>query len=350
MTDTPTHEEDEAAVGAAAAEVEDGRDLLARVRGHAAAGLVVNLAPSGFWLVVFFLVPLVVMFVYSFGHRVGFGEVATAFDGLEHLTLEQYSTFFVPDGMTLTRTVTVILLWLLEQALPVGELTAVDPTPYVRLTVRSIWFGTVTTVVAVLVGYPTAYFIARGAPAKYRNWLIFFVVLPYWASYLVRVYAIKVLLAKGGLLATALLWLPWVTEEPTLLFTDFAVEFGLLYIWIPFMILPAYASIENIDFTLHEAAMDLGGDRWDAFFRVTLPLSMPGVIAGSVLIFIPSVGAYVIPALLGGPNSMTIGQFIALQFGPAGNWPLGAAAAFVLMAIMLLIIGGYQRRVGGDLV
>jgi spermidine/putrescine transport system permease protein len=115
------------------------------------------------------------------------------------------------------------------------------------------------------------------------------------------------------------------------------------------MILPIYASIENLDFTLHEAAMDLGADRLDAFFKVTLPLSMPGVTAGSVLVFIPSVGAYVIPNLLGGPNTATIGNFIAGQFGAAGNWPLGAAASFVLMVIMLGVIAIYMRRAGGDL-
>jgi spermidine/putrescine transport system permease protein len=156
------------------------------------------------------------------------------------------------------------------------------------------------------------------------------------------------LLAENGLMATLIEALPFVASAPSMLNNNFAVEFGLVYIWIPFMILPVYASVEQIDFTLHEAAMDLGADRLDAFLRVTFPLSMPGIVAGSLLVFIPAVGAFVIPELLGGPSTATIGRFIASQFGAAGNWPLGAAASFVLMAIMLGSIIVYLRRVGGD--
>ncbi|MFC7046787.1 ABC transporter permease [Halobacteriaceae archaeon GCM10025711] len=320
--------------------------MLRRVRRHPYTGLIVNLAPSTFWLTVFFLVPLGVMFFYSFGERGAFGEVLI---GAEYLGLQQYATFFVPDGATLPEAVWYSLAWILEGLIPLNvQLAATDPTPYVQLTVKSINYGILATVFSFLIGYPMAYYVARGVPEQYQNLLIALVVLPYWASYLVRVYAIKLLLAKGGILPSLVQALPFVADQPKLLYTAFSVQFGLVYVWVPFMILPAYASIENIDFTLHEAAMDLGADRLDAFLKVTFPLSLPGVIAGSILVFIPSVGSYVIPELLGSPNTPTIGEFIASQFGAAGNWPLGAAAAFVLTAIMLGAIGLYQRRAGGE--
>lgn len=322
--------------------------LWRRVRHHRYAGLVVNLAPAGFWLAVFFVVPLAVMFYFSFGERGAFGQVLI---GIEHLGLQQYATFFLPEDAGVLEAAWVTVAWLVEWITPFDlQLTARRPTPYVQLTIRSIWFGLATTGIAFLMGYPMAYFIARAAPERYRNLLIVLIVLPYWASYLVRVYAIKLLLARNGILPTLLEALPFVDGQPKLLFTAFSIHFGLVYVWVPFMILPVYASIDQIDFTLHEAAMDLGADRLDAFLRVTLPLSMPGVFAGSVLVFIPSVGAFVIPELLGSPNAATIGEFIAEQFGAAGNWPLGAAAAFVLTGIMLVAIWFYQRYAGSDLV
>ncbi|MFC6942102.1 ABC transporter permease [Salinirubellus sp. GCM10025818] len=323
------------------------REGVRRVRRNRYLGLVVNAAPSALWLTVFFLVPLGVMFYYSFGERGAFGQVLL---GLSNIGLQQYATFFVPEGATVPQAIWYSLAWMIEGVLPGGvELAATDPTPYVKLTVKSINFAVVTTLVAFLIGYPMAYYLARNVSSERQNLLIALVVLPYWASYLVRIYAIKLLLSGNGIVPSLLVRLGVTDSPPQLLFTDFSVQFGLVYIWLPFMILPIYASIENLDFTLHEAAMDLGADRLDAFFKVTLPLSMPGVTAGSVLVFIPSVGAYVIPNLLGGPNTATIGNFIAGQFGAAGNWPLGAAASFVLMVIMLGVIAIYMRRAGGDL-
>jgi spermidine/putrescine transport system permease protein len=320
--------------------------LLRAIRAHPYTGLLVNITPSAFWLSIFFLVPLAVMFLYSFGERGAFGQVLI---GVEHLGLQQYATFFVPQGMSLTGAAWVTFAWLLDSIVPVQlNLAEATPTPYVQLTFRSIWYGVLATFVSLVVGYPMAYYVARLAPEKYQNLLIALVVLPYWASYLVRVYAIKLLLAKNGIVPTLATYLPFIDQQPSLLFNAFSVQVGLVYIWIPFMILPAYASLEQIDFTLNEAAMDLGADRLDAFVHVTFPLSMPGVVAGSLLVFIPSVGAYIIPELLGGPSTVTIGNFIAAQFGSAGNWPLGAAASFVLMVIMLGGIAIYLRRAGGD--
>jgi spermidine/putrescine transport system permease protein len=322
------------------------RERARAIRRNRLLGLVVNLTPSAFWLTLFFLVPLFVMFVYSFAERGAFGEVLL---GVEYLGLQQYATFFLPDGATLLEAAWYTVAWVLEWFVPGdAQLAAGDPTPYVKITARSINFGIITTVTCLLIGYPIAYYIARHVPERRQNLLIALIVLPYWASYLVRVYAIKILLAGNGIVSTLLTMLG-VANQPDLLFTDFAVVFGLVYIWLPFMVLPIYSSIENLDFTLHEAAMDLGADRVDAFVRVTVPLSMPGVVAGSVLVFIPSVGAFVIPSLLGGTSTATVGEFIASQFGSAGNWPLGAAASFILMVIMLGAIGLYQRGAGGDM-
>ena len=322
------------------------RDRVRRLRRHRYIGLVVNLTPSVFWLGVFFLIPLAVMLYYSFGTRGAFGEVLL---GPAALGLQQYATFFVPEDATILEAVWYSVAWTVEYILPGStQLAAGEPTPYVQLTVRSINFGVITTLVCLLLGYPIAYFLAQHVPEGHRNLLLALIVLPYWASYLVRVYAIQLLLSKNGLIPSALVTLGFAETRPQLLFTDFAVIVGLVYIWLPFMVLPIYSSIETLDFTLHEAAMDLGADRLDAFRKVTLPLSMPGVVAGSVLVFIPSVGAFVVPNLLGGPDTATIGNFIARQFGSAGNWPLGAAASFVLMVIMLAAIGLYQRYAGGD--
>jgi len=325
----------------------EDRSLVQRFRSHPYAGLLVNAGPGAFWLTVFFLVPLAVMFVYSFGERGAFGQVLL---GLENMGLQNYRTFFVPEGASLLQTVWISIAWFIQWVTPgTITLTEATPTPYVQLTIRSIWYGTVATVVCFLVGYPTAYYIAKLAPEQHRNMLLALVVLPYWASYLVRIYAVKLLLSRNGVVPSLLEALPFVTEAPSLLYNNFSVEFGLIYVWLPFMILPAYASIEQIDFEMQEAAMDLGADRLDAFLRVTFPLSLPGVVAGSILVFIPSVGAYVIPELLGGPSNATIGRFIASQFGAAGNWPLGAAASFVLMAIMMGSIWIYLKRAGGGL-
>jgi len=319
--------------------------LFRRIRHHRYAGLFVNLSPSAFWLTVFFVLPLIVMLYYSFGERGAFGEVLL---GPANLGLQQYAQFFVPDGGNILGAAWVTLLWTVQGFIPFGiKLTSLAPTPYVQLTIKSIGYGLITTLVSFAFGYPMAYYVGRLAPKKWRNQLLILVVLPYWASYLVRVYAIKLMLAKNGLINNLLAMLG-VVSDVRLLYTDFAVQYGLVYIWIPFMILPIYASLEQLNPELNEAAMDLGADRLDSFRYVTLPLSKPGVVAGSILVFIPSVGAYVIPALLGGANTATIGEFIAAQFGAAGNWPLGAAAAFILMIIMFGALWAYQRGASGD--
>ncbi|WP_049901432.1 ABC transporter permease [Halococcus agarilyticus] len=320
-------------------------DLFDRLRRHRYVGLVFNIAPASVWLVAFFLVPLAVMFYYSFGTRGAFGVVLL---DAANLGLQQYVTFFIPDDASVLEAAWYTVGWLFGQFVPfVPNVAGGTPTPYVQLLFKSLYFGVITTVFALAMGYPLAYFVARKTPSGYQNLLVALVVLPYWASYLVRIYAIKILLARGGLVDSLLTTLG-IADNVTLLYSDIAVGTGLIYVYVPFMILPVYASLEQFDPTLEEAAMDLGADRLDAFRKVTLPLSLPGVIAGSILVFIPAVGTYVIPELLGGTSTATIGEFIASQFGAAGNWPLGAAAAFVLMVIMFGALWAYQTWAGGD--
>ena len=320
--------------------------LVQRIRRNQWTGAVVNLAPSAFWLGVFFLAPLAVMFFFSFGERGAFGEVLLA---TENLGLQQYRRFFVPEGLSMLGAIWTTVAWLIDTVIPgTQSLASTQPTPYVRLLFKSIGYGILATVVSFVVGYPMAYYIGHIASEEYQNLLVVLVILPFWASFLVRIYAIQLLLSANSVLMSAFAVLPFVEQGVTLMNSQFAVLLGLVYIWIPFMILPVYSSIEEIDFTLQEAAMDLGADRFEAFYHVIFPQSKPGVMAGSILVFIPSAGAYVIPELLGGTDSQMIGNFIADQFGSAGHWPLGAAGAFVLMGVMLLSIAAYQRG-GGEL-
>lgn len=316
-------------------------NVLGTLRKNRYVGLLFNIAPSAFWLLVFFLIPLCVMFYYSFGQRGAFGVYLL---GPEYFGFQQYATFFVPEGATVLQAIWYTVAWILEGLIPFDvQLASALPTSYVRLTIESIWFGFAATIVSFIVGYPVAYYVGRLAPERYQNLLLVLIILPFWASFLVRIYAIQILLSANSVLMSALATLPFIAEDVSLMYSKSAVMIGLVYIWVPFMILPVYASIEEIDFTLQEAAMDLGADRFAAFRKVIFPLSMPGVIAGSILVFIPSTGAYVIPEMLGGTDSRMIGNFIAQQFYGSGNWPLGAAGSFVLMIVMLLAIAVYQK-------
>ncbi|MGI1663895.1 ABC transporter permease [Palleronia sp. KMU-117] len=196
---------------------------------------------------------------------------------------------------------------------------------------RSLWISAMATAATVLLCYPMAYFVAFHVHRNKMLWLIL-ITLPFWTSYLLRVFAWKVILGYEGVINSALMSLGWI-EAPLefLLYSQEAVIITLAHAWAAFAILPLYVSLEKIDKSLLEAATDLGDGPMARFFRVTLPLSMPGVIAASFLIFIPTTGDYITPALLGGPDGLMIGNFIQVQFGPVNNWPMGAALSIVLM-------------------
>lgn len=211
---------------------------------------------------------------------------------------------------------------------------------------RSIWLAILTTVICLLVAYPFAYFLATRKPMV-RNLMLVFVMIPFWSNFLVRNYAWRVLLGNDGPVSQ-------LTEavglgETRILFTPTAVVLGLVYGFLPFMILPLYAAIERMDWSLLEASRDLGATGVQTFRNVTLPLSMPGVIAGSILVFIPSLGAYVTPEILGGGKQVLLGSYIVTQFLTARNWPVGAATSTVLMAIMLVATLVYFRKGGRTL-
>jgi spermidine/putrescine transport system permease protein len=212
---------------------------------------------------------------------------------------------------------------------------------------RSAKLSLVTTFLTLIFGVPTAYFIAT-RPEKSRNWWLFLITIPFWSNLLIRTIAVMELLRAEGAINSLLVGLRIITEPIQLLFTDFAIAFGMTYVFLPLMVLPVYASIEKLDFRLVEAGYDLYANRWQVFWRITLPLIKPGIIAGSILVFIPSLGAYVTPRVLGGGKNLMIGNLIELQFGQGRNWPLGAALSLTLMAIVLIALVFYVRASAGQ--
>jgi len=265
--------------------------------------------PSFAYMVLFFAVPLVIVLVYSFATRTSTGSTALS------------------D-------------WNLDAYRKLGE-------PIVRnVVVRSVILALVTTVICLVVAYPFAWFCAHQRPTI-RNLLLIAVMIPFWTNFLVRNYAWRILLSNGGPISS-------FTEaiglgETNILFTKTAVVIGLVYAYLPFMILPLYASIDRLDRRLIEAGRDLYGSGSQTFRRIVLPLTMPGVIAGSILVFVPSMGAYVTPELLGGGKETLLGSYIVTQFLTARNWPVGASLSFVLMAVMLVSTIVYFRSGGKNL-
>ena len=202
---------------------------------------------------------------------------------------------------------------------------------------RSIRLSLLTTILTAKFGIPTAYFIATRSP-KSRNIWLFLITIPFWSNLLVRTYAIQELIRNKGVINNLLQWIGLTDEPIEMMFTDFAVGFGMTYVYLPLMVLPVYASIEKLDFKLVEGAYDLYASRWQCFRRIIVPLVRPGLIAGSILVFIPCLGAYVTPRILGGGNQLMFGNLIALQFGQGKNWPLGAALSLTLMVIVMIAL------------
>ncbi len=265
--------------------------------------------PAYAYLVLFFAVPLIIVIVYSFATRNRFG--GTDLSG-----------------------------WNLDSYAKLGE-------PIVRdILFRSVWLALLTTIICLVIAYPFAYFLSTRSPAI-RNVMLVFVMIPFWTNFLVRNYAWRVILGNDGPFTRTTEALGLGEQE--LLFSQTAVVLGLVYGYLPFMILPLYAAVERIDHGLLEASRDLYASGYQSFRRVLLPLSMPGVIAGSILVFVPSLGAYVTPEILGGAKTTLLGSYIVTQFLTARNWPFGASLSFVLMAIMLVTTIIYFRKGGRTL-
>ncbi|HYM04486.1 MAG TPA: ABC transporter permease subunit [Stellaceae bacterium] len=218
---------------------------------------------------------------------------------------------------------------------------------YLVAYLNAIKFAAVSTFLCLLLGYPMAYGIVR-APRFWRGPLLLLVILPFWTSLLIRVYAWIGLLKGNGLINNLLIALGLVHEPLPLLNNAFAVYLGIVYSYLPFMVLPLYAALERLDLTLLEAAADLGCRPWQAFLRVTLPLSLPGIAAGSLLVFIPAVGEFVIPDLLGGPDTLMIGKVLWDEFFANRDWPIASSVAIVMLLFLLVPMGFVRRLLQGE--
>jgi putrescine transport system permease protein len=214
---------------------------------------------------------------------------------------------------------------------------------YVAAWLSSLRIAATSTVVALLLGYPMAYAIARAAPNR-RPLLLMLVILPFWTSFLIRVYAWIGLLAENGILNQFLRWTGLAADPGTILGSEWAVHLGIVYAYLPFMVLPLYASLEKLDASLLEAAADLGAKPFAAFLTVTLPLSLPGIVAGCLLVFIPAVGEFVIPDLLGGTDTLMIGKVLWDEFFTNSDWPLASAVAICLLVLLVGPIALFQHQ------
>ncbi len=212
---------------------------------------------------------------------------------------------------------------------------------------RSVKLSLMTTVLCLFFGFPTAYFIAT-RPKKQRDLWMLLIIIPFWTNLLIRTFAVVELIRNEGTVNTALIWLGVIDAPIQMLFTEFSILVGMVYVYLPLMVLPLYASMERLDFSLVEAGYDLYATRIKVLRRVILPLVKPGVIAGSILVFVPSLGAYVTPRVMGGGNQLMIGNLIELQFGQGRNWPLGAALSITLLAIVMVALMAYVRAVGTE--
>jgi putrescine transport system permease protein len=270
------------------------------------------------WLLLFFLVPFVIVL------KIAFAETQLAMPPYQPL-LE-----WAEDRVLAVKLNIGNFLFLIEDSL------------YWKAYLNSIKVAAISTLLCLLVGYPMAYAIARAHPT-WRNVLLLMVILPFWTSFLLRVYAWIGILKNNGLINNFLMWLGVIDTPIVMMQTDLAIYIGIVYSYLPFMILPLYANLEKMDLTLLEAAQDLGCRPFKAFLTITLPLSMPGVIAGSMLVFIPAVGEFVIPALLGPADSLMIGKVLWTDFFSRRDWPLASAVAIALLALLVIPIVFLQR-------
>jgi spermidine/putrescine transport system permease protein len=253
-------------------------------------------APGTFWLVVFFILPLGLLFLMSFGEKAVIdGQVSITETDITG-TLANYLRSF--EGIYLT------IIW------------------------KSVWISVLATVLCLVTAYPIAFGICF-APEKWKPLLLLLVILPFWINLLIRTYALIAVFRSQGYINLALGWIGLGPFE--MLYNDFAVIFGLVYVYMPFMVLPLYATIERLDKSYLEASLDLGASQVATFLRVTVPLTMPGIVSGIILVFIPCLGSFLTPDLLGGANATMIGNIIERQFKAANDWPFGSALSFLLM-------------------
>ena len=275
------------------------------------------------WLAVFFLIPFLIVLKISFSMAaIAQPPYTPVFDLAEGISgLIAAAREFTIDNY----------LWLTQDSL------------YARAYLSSVWIALVSTLLVLLVGFPMAYGMAR-APRSWQPMLVMLVILPFWTSFLIRVYAWIGILKKEGLFNQLLLWTGLISEPLTILNTNTAVYIGIVYSYLPFMVLPLYAALERMDNTLLEAASDLGCPPARAFWKITFPLAIPGVIAGCFLVFIPVTGEFVIPDLLGGTDTLMIGKTLWIEFFGNRDWPLASAVAIILLLILVIPIVIFQNQ------
>jgi len=270
------------------------------------------------WLLLFFLAPFAIILKISFADPLVaqppfsalFDWAAVGWDRL-HVTFENYLFLF-------------------------------QDRYYAVIYLSSIKMAAISTLLCLLVGYPMAYFIARQEP-RLRSLLLLAIIVPFWISFLLRVYAWIGLLNTHGIINNFLMWTGLIDQPLTLIYNDFAVYLGIVYSYLPFMILPLYANLEKMDLDLQDAASDLGAKPWQVFMNVTLPLSTPGIIAGCLLVFIPAIGEFIIPALLGGSDTLMIGRALWDEFFINRDWPVASAVSVVLLMILVIPMMWFQK-------
>jgi spermidine/putrescine transport system permease protein len=275
-------------------------------------------APALFILAIAAVGPLLVVVVYSVLAKADYGGVKP----WEFSGEGWFNVFFQKDIFDDTVTIAdahLLILW------------------------RSVKLSLITTALTLVVGFPTAYYISTQSE-KRRELLVFMITIPFWTNILIRTFAMQQVIRNEGVVNSLLMWMGVIDAPIQIIYTDWAIFFGMLYVYLPLMVLPLYASMEKIDFRLVEAGYDLYATRFQVLRRVIIPLVKPGIIAGSILVFIPSLGAYVTPRILGGGKNLMLGNLIDLQFGPGKNWPLGAALSVTLMAIVMVALLFYVRN------
>lgn len=265
---------------------------------------IIMTTPTLVWMLLFLLAPLVIVVGISFLSKTPYGGVSMPF------TVEAYASMLNRD--------------------------------YAKIFAKSIWLSIETTVVCLLLGYPLAAIIASSSK-KVKPWLILLIMLPFWINSMIRLYGWMTMLRTEGIINKMLLGMGIINKPLNMLYTDGAVLLGMVYELLPFAVLPLYTSIEKVDQSLIEAAEDLGAKKHKVFFRVVLPLTMPGVFAGSIQTFIPALGLFYVSDMLGGGSSMYVGNLIKNQFLSARNWPLGAALSILLILITIVLMRLYTR-------
>ena len=280
------------------------------------------------WLIVFFVLPFLILLrisVTDMGNGVDpFAPLVDSASGAWHLILkyDNYLSIF--------------------RSTEEGASAVWGHTLYLDSYKTSLKYAFLTTLLCLLIGYPFAYFLARAKPSI-RPALLMLVMLPFWTSFLLRVYAWKGILADQGVLNNVLLWLGVIQEPMVMLYTDVSMLVGMTYVYCPFMILPLYANLVKMDVRLLEAAHDLGASAWKAFWLITVPLSRSGIVAGSMLVFIPCVGEFVIPSLLGGAENVMIGRVVWDEMFSSNNWPRAASLSVVMILLILVPLAFYYR-------